>query len=89
MMLRYTELRGVPVRTSDGATLGRLGDLAVAEHEGRARCVELHVVPNALLVLLARLGHWAGGIVVPAADVAHVDPGEVRLRHPRSRYGRR
>lgn len=87
MMLRYTQLRGLPVRTSDGATLGRLADLAIADRGGEAVCTELHVMPNALLVVLNRLGHWPDGRVVPAGDVAHVDPGEIVLRHPRSRYG--
>jgi sporulation protein YlmC with PRC-barrel domain len=88
MMLRYTQLRGLPVRTSDGATLGRLADLAIEERAGEALCTELHVMPNAILMLLNRLGHWPDGHVVPARDVAHVDPAQVVLRHPRSRYER-
>jgi len=86
-MLRYTELRGLPVRTSDGKRLGCVADLAIEEREGEAVCTELHVMPNAWMMMLNRLGHWPDGRVVPAGDVAHVDPGEVVLRHPRSRYG--
>ena len=88
MMLRYTQLRGLPVRTSEGKNLGRLADLAIAERGGEAVCTELHVMPTAFLVVLNRLGHWPDGRVVAAADVAHVDPGEIVLRHPRSHYGR-
>ena len=88
MMLRYTMLRGLPVRTSDGRMLGRLADLAIEERGGEPVCTELHVMPNRLLLMLNRLGHWPDGRIVRLEDVAHVDPTQIVLRHPRSRYGR-
>lgn len=86
-MLRFTQVRGIRVRTSDGAVLGRLADLAIAGRGGEPECIELHVASNRFFTLLSRLGHWPGGRVVPAEDVAHMDPREIVLRHPRSHYG--
>lgn len=86
MKCRYTALRGLPVRTSDGEVLGRLADLAVRAMGEEAVCESLLVVPSTLLVPSARLGRGIDVLTVAAGDLAAVDEHELRLRFPRDHY---
>ncbi len=85
MKIRYSALRGLPVRSSEGEVLGRLADLAVRREGDEAVCESLLVVPGTLLPW-ARLGRGIDVLRVPAQDLAGVDEAEVRLRFPRDHY---
>ncbi len=86
MNIRYTALRGLPVRASDGEVLGRLADLAVQASGDEAVCESLLVVPSTLLLPSARLGRGIDVLRVAAADLAGIDERELRLRFPGSHY---
>ncbi len=86
MRCRYSALRGIPVRTSDGEVLGRLADLAVRASGEEAVCESLLVVPSTWLLPSARRGKGLDVLMVAAADLAAVGGHELRLRFPRHHY---
>ena len=86
MKMRYSQLRGLPVYTSEGAILGRVSDLLVGKRGDSAVAHTLVVVPGALRAFLDKLGVDVDVLAVPAGDIADIDPRAATLRFPRSHY---